>query len=238
MCPAARAGRGPILGQKCVARQRRTLHPPSGGAAAPRLFDRITVADAPKRDQGVRPTRRKLVNRHDRGGAPAIVPGTHARRGQIRRLGARHDHRRYAHTARRRQSSGGLHQHRQDPLIMPDPRTCRGRPNAPSSGRISTGSGWPWAALILGRVAGQPLRWVRTTRQTCPASATSGRYWTCYVTQLRWPAFSATVAARLRRRCAAGRFGVGSVASRLAALSSRELRSDLGRRAGTSPAYC
>ena len=113
-----------------------------------------------------------------------------------------------------------------------------GRPNAPSSGRISTGSGWPWAALILGRVAGQPLRWVRTTRQTCPASATSGRYWTCHVTQLRWPAFSATVAARLRRRCAAGRFGVGSVASRLAALSSRELRSDLGRRAGTSPAYC
>jgi hypothetical protein len=28
-----------------------------GGAAPPRLFDRITVADAPKRDQGVRPTR-------------------------------------------------------------------------------------------------------------------------------------------------------------------------------------
>src|SRR5215471_13487047 len=46
-------------------RPRRTLHPPSGGAAAPRLFDRITVADAPKRDQGVRPTRRKLLNRHD-----------------------------------------------------------------------------------------------------------------------------------------------------------------------------
>jgi hypothetical protein len=33
------------------------------------------------RDQGVRPTRRKLVNRHDRGGAPAIVPGTHATEG-------------------------------------------------------------------------------------------------------------------------------------------------------------
>src|SRR5271165_4756169 len=53
LCPAARAGRCLILVQKCVARQRRTLHPPSGGAAAPRLFDRITVADAPKRDQGV-----------------------------------------------------------------------------------------------------------------------------------------------------------------------------------------
>src|SRR6266516_2368439 len=59
LCPAARAGRCLILIQKCVARQRRTLHPPSGGAAAPRLFDRIMVADAPKRDQGVRPTRRK-----------------------------------------------------------------------------------------------------------------------------------------------------------------------------------
>jgi len=32
---------------------RQTLHPPSGGNAAPRLFDRITVADAPKRDQGL-----------------------------------------------------------------------------------------------------------------------------------------------------------------------------------------
>ena len=42
------------------------------------------------------------------------------RRGQIRRLDTRPDHRRYAHTARHRQSSGGLHQHRQDPLIMPD----------------------------------------------------------------------------------------------------------------------
>src|SRR5208282_6442927 len=76
LCPAARAGRCLILVQECVL-ARRTLHPPSGGAAAPRLFDRITVADAPKRDQGVRPTRRKLVNRHDRGGVPAIVPGTH-----------------------------------------------------------------------------------------------------------------------------------------------------------------
>src|SRR6185312_13141790 len=47
--------------------------------AAPRLFDRITVADAPRRDQGVRPTRRKLVNRHDRSGAPALVPGTRDR---------------------------------------------------------------------------------------------------------------------------------------------------------------
>jgi hypothetical protein len=44
------------------ARARRTLHRPWGGAAALRFFDRITVADAPKRDQGVRPTRRKLVN--------------------------------------------------------------------------------------------------------------------------------------------------------------------------------
>src|SRR6266487_903548 len=34
LCPAARAGRCLILIQKCVARQRRTLHPPSGGAAA------------------------------------------------------------------------------------------------------------------------------------------------------------------------------------------------------------
>ena len=104
---------------KMRARPRRTLHPPSGGAAAPRLFDRITVAGAPKRDQGVRPTRRKPVNCHDRGGAPAVVPGTHAAEGQIRRLDTRPDHRRYAHTARHRQSSGGLHQHRQDPLIMP-----------------------------------------------------------------------------------------------------------------------
>ena len=105
---------------KMRARPRRTLHPPSGGAAAPRLFDRITVAGAPKPDQGVRPTRRKPVNCHDRGGAPAVVPGTHAAEGQIRRLDTRPDHRRYAHTARHRQSSGGLHQHRQDPLIMPD----------------------------------------------------------------------------------------------------------------------
>ena len=121
MCPAARAGRCLILVQKCVARARRTLYPPSGGAAAPRLFDRITVADAPRRDQGVRPTRRKLVNRHDRGGAPAIVPGTHATEGARSDDSIlRPDHRRYAHTARHRQSSGGLHQHRQDPLIMPD----------------------------------------------------------------------------------------------------------------------
>src|SRR5215470_16738534 len=39
---------------KMRARPRRTLHRPSGGAAAPHLFDRITVADAPKRDLGVR----------------------------------------------------------------------------------------------------------------------------------------------------------------------------------------
>ena len=32
---------------KMRARPRRTLHPPSGGAAAARLFDRITAADAP-----------------------------------------------------------------------------------------------------------------------------------------------------------------------------------------------
>jgi hypothetical protein len=57
----------------------------------------------------------------------AIVPGTTRPRGQIRRLDTRPDHRRYAHTARHRQSSGGLHQHRQNPLIMPDPRaSCRG----------------------------------------------------------------------------------------------------------------
>jgi len=37
VCPAARAGRCLILVPKCVARQRRTLHPPSGGAAAPPL---------------------------------------------------------------------------------------------------------------------------------------------------------------------------------------------------------
>jgi hypothetical protein len=42
------------------------------------------------------------------------------RGGQIRRLDTRPDHRRYGLTARHRQSSGGLHQHRQDPLIMPD----------------------------------------------------------------------------------------------------------------------
>src|SRR5271165_1501316 len=52
LCPAARAGRCLILVQECVL-ARRTLHPPSGGAAAPRLFDRITVADAPE------PARRK-----------------------------------------------------------------------------------------------------------------------------------------------------------------------------------
>src|SRR6185437_13621770 len=46
LCPAARAGGCLILVQKCVARPRRTLHPPSGGAAALRLFDRIMVADA------------------------------------------------------------------------------------------------------------------------------------------------------------------------------------------------
>jgi hypothetical protein len=45
-----------------------------GRAAAPRLFDRVTVADGPKRDQRVRPTRRKLVNRHDRGRAPGKSP--------------------------------------------------------------------------------------------------------------------------------------------------------------------
>jgi hypothetical protein len=44
------------------------------------------VADAPQRDQGVRPARRKLVNRHDRGGAPATVPGTHATEGPEIRL--------------------------------------------------------------------------------------------------------------------------------------------------------
>jgi hypothetical protein len=81
LCPAARAGRCLILVQKMRTRSRRKLHPPSGGAAAPRLFDRITVAKAPKTDQGVRPTRRKLVNRHDRGGAPAMVLGTHATEG-------------------------------------------------------------------------------------------------------------------------------------------------------------
>src|SRR5271165_534339 len=58
LCPAARAGRCLILGQKCVARQRRTLHPPSGGAAAPRLFDRITVADAVCAENLVRPGER------------------------------------------------------------------------------------------------------------------------------------------------------------------------------------
>jgi hypothetical protein len=126
LCPAARAGRCLILVQKCVARQRRTRHLPSGGAAAPRLFDRITVAGAPGRDQGVRPTRRKLVNRHDRGGAPATVPGTHAAKGgQTRRLDTRPDHRRYPHTGRHRQSSGGLDQHRQDPLIMLVRRSTR-----------------------------------------------------------------------------------------------------------------
>jgi hypothetical protein len=55
---------------------RQTLHPPSGGNAAPRLFDRITVADAPKRDQGLSTDVTKLANRHDHGGRTGNSPGT------------------------------------------------------------------------------------------------------------------------------------------------------------------
>jgi hypothetical protein len=55
--PAARAGRCLILVQKCaLARGERFIH--LRAAPRPHVFDRITVADAPNRDQGVRPTRR------------------------------------------------------------------------------------------------------------------------------------------------------------------------------------
>ena len=94
---------------------------------APRPFDRITGRRAQTRP-GSSTDATKLVNCHDRGGAPAIVPGIHATEGQFRPLDTRPDYRCYAHTARHRQSSGGLLQHRQEPLIMPDPRaSCRGR---------------------------------------------------------------------------------------------------------------
>ena len=113
-----------------------------------------------------------------------------------------------------------------------------GRPNAPSSGRISASSGWPWAAPILCRGSAPAFALGASHAPAMSSGGHVGVAWTCHVTQLRWPGFSATVAARLRRRSAAGRFGVGPVPSGLASPSSRELRSSLGKRAGTSPAYC
>ena len=116
LCPAARAGRCLILVHECVARQRRTLHPPSGGPASVRSHHGGRRA---RTGPGSPADATKLVNRHDRGGAPTRVPAPTRPKGPDPATRSRPDHRRYAHTAQHRQSPGGLPQHRQDPLIMP-----------------------------------------------------------------------------------------------------------------------
>jgi hypothetical protein len=156
LCPAARAGRCLILVQKCVARQRRTLHLPSGGPTSLRSHHGGRRAqtrpgsstDATKTHEPSRSWRRTRNSpRHppDRGARSddSILDLTVA--------ATRIPHGIVSHRA------GS--QHRQDPLIMPDPRASRRGGFAFLPSRQIDGSGSP--RLLRSLIPGTSIRFVR-----------------------------------------------------------------------------